>query len=270
MTALCVPNDVYLSYSILILTSAFRITSIPLNLRTTLKVADSSSEASLPRITAPPISKDVTPATFVPNDLLTPLDGPLAHVSLLGTEPFVPPVALSGRSMVPRLSSGGPPREFVLTPDSLRFLATQVASIMTHIREVLLAHRRVEERVELQTAEFARIQAKCREMLQLIESLREKVRAIRGAREVGVIGRVERMKETHKELMKRADKILQALMNSASPGLSECETKWFEELGRMKAEVIGAGKFDDGSLKARTALVSKSRFVKNTQPDSDS
>jgi nucleoporin NUP82 len=257
--ALCVPNDVYLSYSTLILTSVFRIASFPLNLRTTLShaVAPSSSEPPLPGITEPPTSTGLTASTTcVPSDLLTPMDGPPAYVSLLGAEPFTPPAILTRCISLPRLSSGTPAREFMLTPDSLRFLGTQVASITAHIRAVLLAHRSVEDRVELQKTEFARMQDKCGVMLRLVGLLNERVKAIQGAKEEGIVGRVERMKGTHKELMGRADRMLQVLMNGASPELSECEAKWFGELGRMKAEVIGAGRFDEGSLKARSALVS--------------
>lgn len=111
----------------------------------------------------------------------------------------------------------------------------------------------------MQETEFARIQDKCGEMLSHIELLKERVKDIQGSKADGWMGRVERMKGKHKELMGRADRILQVLMNGALPELSECEMKWFEELGRMKAEVIGAGKFDEGCLKARTALVSDDR-----------
>ena len=223
-------------------------------------VALSSPDPPLPSITEPPTSTGLTAsATFVPSDLLTPMDGPPAYVSLLGTEPFTPPDILTRGTSLPRLASGTPAREFMLTPDTLRFLGTQVTSITAHIRAVTLAHKNVEARVELQKTEFARMQDKCTEMLRLVGVLNERVRNIQGAKEDGIVGRVERMRGKHKELIRRADRILQALMNGASPELSECETKWFGELGRMKAEVIGARRFDEGSLKARTALVSDGR-----------
>lgn len=253
--ALCVPNDVYLSYSILILTSVFRIASFPLNLRTTLADADDVSSSG-PSVV--PTSTELTaPATIVHSDLLTPMDGPPAYISLLGTEPFTPPDILTRHPSLARLSSGTSAREFMLTPDTLRFLGTQVTSITTHTRTVLLAHRRVEDRLELQKEEFVRMQEKCGEMLRIVELLMERVRDIQGEKGEGITGRLERMKGKHKELMGRADRILQALMNGASPELSECETKWFEELARMKGEITGAGKFDEGSLKARTTLVSE-------------
>lgn len=49
--------------------------------------------------------------------------------------------------------------------------------------------------------------------------------------------------------------MLQSLMEKASPDLSEHETKWFEELKRMKEDIIGAGRYDEGSLVARTRLL---------------
>ncbi|KAF9222099.1 hypothetical protein BS17DRAFT_784420 [Gyrodon lividus] len=262
--AVCLPNDVYLTYSILILTSVFRIISFPLNLRTDLShrhVVPSSDPSSV--ITAPSTSThlitSVTSAS-APNDFLKPIDGPPAYVSLLGTDPFVPPAIFSRPSSLARLSSGTPTtpaREFMLTPDTLRFLGTQVTSITTHIRSVLLAYASIEDRLGLQRTEFGRMQEKSGEMLRLIELLKERARAVQGAKEDGAEERVERVKARHRELMGRADRILQGLMMGASPELSESETKWFEELGRLQAEVVGAGRYDEGSLKARTMLLKR-------------
>ncbi|KAF9247172.1 hypothetical protein BU15DRAFT_84718 [Melanogaster broomeanus] len=225
--AACIPNDVYVCYSILILTSVFRITSFPLNL---------------------------------PPDDLAPVDGPPAYISLLGTDPFIPPAIFSRAASFPRFSSGTPmtpSREFMLTPDTLRFLGMQVTAMTTHIHSMVLAYTSVEDRLELQKTEYGRMQKKCGELLRLIELLKEKMRAVQGVREEGVEGRVDRVKERHKELMGRADRTLQALMMDASPELSEGETKWFEELARMKAEIVGMGRYDEASLKARTSLLKR-------------
>jgi len=46
-------------------------------------------------------------------------------------------------------------------------------------------------------------------------------------------------------------------MDRASPELSEYETKWFAELKRMQGEVVGAGKYDEGSLLARTRMLER-------------
>jgi len=78
---------------------------------------------------------------------------------------------------------------------------------------------------------------------------------IKGRRYAEANARVERVKETQKNLMARLDRVLQALVNKASPELSEHETRWFEELRRMKDEVVGVGRYDESSLVARSKLV---------------
>jgi nucleoporin NUP82 len=47
-------------------------------------------------------------------------------------------------------------------------------------------------------------------------------------------------------------------MRRASPELSENETKWFEELKRMKVEVFGSGRYDEESMRSRVKLVRNS------------
>lgn len=137
----------------------------------------------------------------------------------------------------------------MLTPDSLRYFATTVQEISNQIHEVILAHRAAESRASLQKEEFLQIQKKCREMMTLIADIKQR-------RHSEVLARVERIKDAQKTLMARSDRVLQALVNKASPELSEHETKWFEELRRMKDEVVGAGRYDEGSLAARSKLVS--------------
>ncbi|KAG2152099.1 hypothetical protein BD769DRAFT_1403131 [Suillus cothurnatus] len=241
--SISVPNDVYLSYSILILTSVFRFTSFPLNLRT---------ELSLSR-TVPDLSdKNTTSGT---EDFLAPIDGPSAYISLLGTEPFVPPPALSrisGLPSNPRIAAGTPntKTEFVLTPETLRYLGSTIESLTSQIHEIILAYKATEVRAELQAKEFERQQQKCSVMLDLIGQLS-------GSRNSEVKERLERIREAYRALASRLDHRLQALMQQASPKLSEYETKWFEELRRMKAEIAGAGRYDEQSLAARTSLLKR-------------
>lgn len=68
--------------------------------------------------------------------------------------------------------------------------------------------------------------------------------------------RIGKLHTTQKELLVRLDQLLAALMREASPELSEHEVKWFEELKRMKLEVLGSGKYDADSLAAKTKQVS--------------
>ncbi|KAF7985224.1 hypothetical protein HWV62_7864 [Athelia sp. TMB] len=224
--------------SIFILTSAWRICTFPLNLR-----------SDPPR----PSPEDSASLESTNDQFLKLLPGPPTHISLLSIEPFHPSSVLSRSSGLPsnpRLAIGSPSakQEFMLTPDSLRYFATTVQELSNQIHDVILAHRAAEARAVLQKEEFVQMQKKSHEMVTLMAD-------IKGRRYTQVLARVERVKEAQKTLMARSDRVLQALVNKASPELSEHETRWFEELRRMKDEVVGAGRYDEGSLAARSKLV---------------
>ncbi|KAI0952617.1 hypothetical protein AcV7_008361 [Taiwanofungus camphoratus] len=233
-----IPNDVYLTYSIFILTSVMRMTVLPLNLRPDSPYSVTSDLPSISEKSPPPKS----PATP---------DEPPAYVSLLGSESYVPPPIFSRPSSNPRLSlppSSDLKSEFMLTPDTLRFLGTAVERFESQIHEVQLARRAAEARAELQEQEFARQRAKCQEMFDMMSRSK-------GLRRVATKEKVIKLQHTQKMLMTRLDRVLQSLMEKASPELSDHETKWFEELRRMKEEVVGSSKYDNRSLAARTKLV---------------
>lgn len=75
--------------------------------------------------------------------------------------------------------------------------------------------------------------------------------------------RVEKVGKTQEELLERLDKTLKIYTRQVAPELSEQEAKWFEELKRMKAEILGQGKYDEESLRARTKLVSRVEELSN-------
>ncbi|KAL4075973.1 hypothetical protein J3A83DRAFT_2092947 [Scleroderma citrinum] len=241
--AVCIPNDIFLSYSIIILTSVFRVTCFSLTLRT-----DLSRPQELP-------DAYPDPSTVQPGEFLAAVEGPPAYVSLLGTEPFQPPSPLShpsGLPSFPRMSVGAPntKNEFILTPDTLRYFGSTVESFIAQIREVLLAYRTTEARADLQRSEVLRQQEKCAVMMKKVEELK-------CSRYGDAEMRVQKIMESHKALTARLDRTLQSLMQQASPELSESETKWFDELRRMKAEVLGAGRYDEASLAARISLLKR-------------
>ncbi|OSD04378.1 hypothetical protein PYCCODRAFT_1433763 [Trametes coccinea BRFM310] len=252
-----VPNDVYLTYSIFILTSVMRMSVFPLNLRSespcTPEVEEPPSAAPTPggppALPAPTQPRHASPQK-APQAVAK--EEPSAYVSLLEEDPFKIPQAIarpSGLPSNPRLSlpTNVTKGEFMITPDTLRYLGTVVEHISAQIRDIQLAHRALETRASLQEKEFKRQRDKCAEMLDT-------------AREMGLKGktqleRIARMQETQRALLARLDRALQGLMAKASPELSENETKWFEELRRMKQEVVGASKYDDRSLVARAKLL---------------
>ncbi|TFK43370.1 hypothetical protein BDQ12DRAFT_622288 [Crucibulum laeve] len=244
VVAVAIPNDVYLTYSIFIVTSAMRIEVFPLSLR-----SDS------PRIQPKQIEINGTAVSSVePSTWLLPMEGLKSYVSLLGTEAYKPPPVLSrttGLPSNPKLSlpkdaSGS--KEFMLTPDTLRFIGTIVGKISSQIHEIQLAQKAAEARATLQQQELVRLCGKCKEMDDQIQQMKN-------VKATAMETRFKKIQEQQKSLLSRLDRTLQGLMEKASPELSEHETKWFEELKRMKEEIAGSTKYDEGSLAARTKLL---------------
>jgi nucleoporin NUP82 len=124
-----------------------------------------------------------------------------------------------------------------------------VQNFYNQIHEIMLAHRMVEARAELQVREFRQQQDTSQEIITFVTLLQ-------GIRYTRLTDRVQSVMDKQKMLLARSDRILQALVDKASPELSEHEKKWFEELRRMKDEVAGAGRYDEGSFAARARLVS--------------
>ncbi|KAI0750939.1 hypothetical protein C8Q80DRAFT_1335569 [Daedaleopsis nitida] len=266
-----IPNDVYLTYSMFILTSSMRMSVFPLTLRSDSSVVAEtrvpSPEKKPPAIAPPPASSskslfnskpkpEPAPSSALTSKASpTPPEGPPAYVSLLSAEPWAIPPAIArptGLPGNPRLSlpkpPGGSAGEMVLTPDTLRYLGTTVEKISSQIHDAELAHRATEARAALQEQEFRRQRETCARMLEI-------VRALATARQEKAQARIAKVQEGQKVLLARLDRVLQGLMKKAVPELSENEAKWFEELRRMKAEVVGAGKYDDRSLVAKAKLL---------------
>lgn len=247
-----IPNDVYLTYSIFILTSAMRVVCLPLSLRSELDAVDEavglSASQNKGRLGHPLNQSLAKSVSAAPGD-------PSAYVTLL-TEPFEPAPVLNriaGLPSNPRLALPPSPAEargeFRLTPDTLRYLGTTFERFMAQIREVQLAYSAAKRRAELQRQEFKRQQDTCQQMLDLVDKLTTN-------RQISTKGKLVALQDIQKKLLQREERVLQSLTKQASPELSEHETKWFQELKRMKAEVMGSTRYDEDSLQSRTTLVS--------------
>ena len=281
---IAIPNDVYLTYSIFVLTSSMRISVFPLTLRSETSLVSepppahlaktsvvdppqasssllksSLSAPSLFGIPTPPTkleSSIISGSTSAPtlNSLPAPSDSPPAYVSLLSTQPWKIPDAIArpnGLPSIPRLSlpNGSALIDDRVEPETLRFLAATVEKLSAQIHVIELAHRTVEAHAALQEQEFKRQRDACAKTL-------DTVRALGGPRHQAAQERITKARETQKVLAQRLERVLQGLMVKASPEPSDSESKWFEELRRMKAEVVGAGKYDNQALLARAKLVS--------------
>lgn len=244
--AVTIPDNVYLTYSIFILTSAMRVTTFNLVLR-----ADS------PRLRSeslPPTEEPPDPSSKGKNKWLKPIEGPASYVSLLA-EPFTVPDILSRPSGLPSNPKLSLPEsakgEFMLTPESLRYFTMTVSQFIHQSRETYLANQETESRIQLQRSEVQRLCTTARVLYSRVEKLK-------GPGKQHLQTRIQTAQEQHTDLMARLNRMLQFMIDKASPELSEDETRWFDELKRMKQEVIGSGSYDGDSLVHRTTQVSSS------------
>ncbi|KAF8914080.1 hypothetical protein CPB84DRAFT_1832863 [Gymnopilus junonius] len=221
VVAVAIPNNVYLTYSIFILTSVMRMISFPLHIR------------SQPSDTKKPPVVDAGPDATNKSKWLTPLEGPIKYVSSLGKEPYNPPIVTTrfpGLLNDPKSSLSSSSKQFMLTPETLRFIGKAVGDIGSQIQEIHVAYQVAIARLAAQRQELGHQLAKCKDMQSRIEKLK-------GPDRQASEGRLANIQEEQKTLLARFDRLLQALMKEASPELSEYETKWFGELKRMKQEV---------------------------------
>ncbi|PPQ66758.1 hypothetical protein CVT24_008715 [Panaeolus cyanescens] len=236
VVAVAIPNDVYLTYSIFILTSTMRITSLPLILRSNTESAPAKA-----------VIED-TPSNS--SKWLKPVDGPAAYVSILAGEPYAPPTLSTSKLDLPPIPDGTKGKEITLTPITFRYLAKTVATLSTKAQEAHLAYRAAALRVSLQQQELVRISLKAKEMESAIDR-------IRTASSTKLGDRITNIQAEQKRIIARFDKLLQALMQKSCPELSEHETRWFDELKRIRQEVHGVGRYDEESLTSRTRLLER-------------
>ena len=192
----------------------------------------------------------------VPVDRLHKLvEGPPAYISLLGTENWEPPTSVfsTGLPATPRLATPGS-KEFRITPDTLRFFSGKVDEFVTRIHGVESAYRQANARIDLQHEELDRQVTKINEIQTLLGELR-------GARQDRIEARTRAIQAGQQALIARLDRVLGELMKRANPTLSDNETKWFDELGRIREQVVGAGRYDEESLKARVQAVRSDCFI---------
>ena len=247
--ALAVLNDVYLGYSILLVTASLQLVPIELSFRVDPSLLPSFTTASTTDSTAEP-----TEPTSRGLDTSPP-----AYLSLLDS-PFVIPPPLDRRGgvpAVPRVAVKPPPAlakgEIVVTPASLRFLGTTVENFRTEVRNLVQGADVVQHRLELQMKELSRQLSKLKELSHLANPrLDVSVSSIETASEQ-LTTRIRRVKAEQENLLRRSDKILQRLMEAHQPLISTFEKKWFDELGRLEGEIFGGA--NGGSVSMRVERV---------------
>lgn len=240
------PRDVYLSYSLFAVTNSLDIHVFELALR--VEAADDSTESR------PEPRSDLS---SLPSSVLQSIPRVEAEdpslVSLLSKEPYDPPRAISMAAVDDVRKLRLPPsaknrQEIEITPELLREFASTVHRFQSHIRDIHMALHGLQNRLMLQDKEFQRQQEKYVEIVERAERLK-------GEGDVKLRQRFERAASEQRRLLGREDKLLQGFMDTSSPVLNEHEKRWFAELKRMKADVMGEGNYDSASLKARTDTV---------------
>lgn len=153
-----------------------------------------------------------------------------------------------------------------ITPAVLRAFGARVESLRADMRDASSAVNTVQKRIELQHREMQRQLLKLGELEVLISALNS-TPSLPSNSSPGskVLSRVHGIVDAQKALGARLDSVLQRLMDAHASaydsGLSEFESAWFAELGRMRREVgvggdaNGGGEANGRSLKARTELV---------------
>ncbi|GAA5974148.1 hypothetical protein JCM11641_003465 [Rhodosporidiobolus odoratus] len=251
MVGLQVINDVYLGYSLLLLTSSLQLVGVELSLR-----VDSTGSED-PTSPAPLASSTSAPHALPP---ASP-----AYVSLLDT-PFTTPPLLSrsrtsGVSALARLAPNpGGSKEISITPDTLRQLGKHVSTVQTSVRELVEAADLVQHRLELQMKELSRQLGKLAELKALRNDLGKSTSA---SMEGSTEARLRRVEETQRRLVERTDRVLQRLMEQHQPEISAYERKWCDELGRLEKQVQGGSEngYSGGGGGAGSSLETRARRV---------
>lgn len=236
-----VVNDVYLGYSLLVVTDSLQLVALELSLR-----VDPSATLSTPPYAT---------SSSLPNRGVS--DTPPAYLSLLDSPFTIPPPLdnpASIKASVPRfaIKSGNrnqPPQPLVITPDTLRLLGKTVETFRHSIRDLVESADSVQCRLELQMKELSRQLTKLTELRNMAVDLSKST-------DGSLAGRLETVVRKQEELVQRTDKVLQRLMDHHEPVLSTFEKKWFDELKRLEKEVKGdQGGAGDRSLERRKERV---------------
>ncbi|GAA5879559.1 hypothetical protein JCM8547_003105 [Rhodosporidiobolus lusitaniae] len=250
LVALEVVNDVYLGYSLLLLTSSLQLVGVELALRVDPAASGLELPSSLPSSSSAPTSSAVPSASP-------------AYTSLLST-PFTIPTALSSPKPLPRLpldqANKGP---LSITPSTLRALGTHVSQVQTSVRELASAADEVQHRLELQMKELARQLEKLSELKQLRSDLGKSVSAATGGGAGGTEGRLQRVEAKQRALIERTDRVLQRLIEQHQPEVSTYERKWFDELARLEVQVHGSPEDGEegGGTGGKESLETRARRV---------
>ncbi|TIA94721.1 hypothetical protein E3P96_04044 [Wallemia ichthyophaga] len=240
VVALDIVNDAFLGYFLLALTANLQLLPLALSLR----VEETSGEG----VEEKEHKKGAEGADHTSEhlkhyssllDAAHPIDLDAAH-----------PIDLT------RGLDGGHTRDAIaITPQTLRYLGGVVSNVRRHTHALTASANSVQDRLSLQLRESARQIDRLAHVAQV---------ATNPSNQAGVGsgkgGRVHAVSLDQLALLARMDRLLQRLMDRHQPTLSVHETKWFEELARIRDEVGGSGGGKNGDAKGRALQARMSRL----------
>ena len=241
--ALEVLDDVYLGYGLLLATADLD-SVVAIELRLPAGAAPSTPVA------APPPH---LPATAPEADSTVEPEAPAAFPSALTAKPFAVPKLLQGGLPIrPKVSTPGRRRADESTATQaddiamLREAAEATTQLRGGIRDLAAAGNVVQDRIALQIAELQR-------QIGRLGTIRDQAgRATAGGE---TERRCQAAASQQRQLLDRMDRLLQRLMNRHQRAVTPFERKWFDELGRVSAELSSQRDDTGRSLASRTARV---------------
>lgn len=233
VAGLAVVTDIYLGYTLLMLTSFYQLFAKERPLVTEKEETSTNMDLEDKPLDVGGDEDEQASAT--------------PYVSLLEPQHFEPPAPLNQPSHVmsgPRFAL--PPglttdKGVKVTPEALRFLGRTIETLRTSMHDLVNAGAQVQDRFEKQTKELSRQLNKLSELHDSSMDAQENSEA--------VSERIAQAQERQKELVARSDRVLQKLLDARQPELSTFEVAWFEELEHMQGQVSGDGHF--GTLQSR-------------------
>ena len=208
MAAVTIPGDVYLTYSIFILTTTMRLVTFPLNLR-----AESaeliSEEESRPENPQEESSK----SKELPE---------IKYTNYISANPFVlpailqRPVGLASIKDIPLPKSQSVKSELVVTPETLRYLKAVAERLCAEKHEAVRAHLELRAQLANQSQEAAK-------QLVHLQEIIARTNKLNGPQRAELEAKLKKLQNDQQSLLHRMDRTLQALINKASPELNEHE-----------------------------------------------
>lgn len=231
VAGLAVVTDIYLGYTLLVLTSYYQLFAKERPLVTEKAEVEPKPVENKPLAVedqeATPYVSLLEPRQF---QIPSPLNQP-AHV--MSGPRFALPPDISSKDGVK------------VTPEALRFLGRTIETLRSSMHDLVKAGHQVQDRFDKQTKELSR-------QLHKLSDLHDNTMdAQENSDTVG--DRIAQAQERQKELLARSDRVLQQLLDARQPELSTFEVAWFEELEHLQGQVSGDGQL--GTLQSRLEKV---------------